>query len=543
MKGRAREGTLADPNRARLFRDLLLLIVISVGILLGASVWLVDDIKRDLAQAHVQSASTLVRDEVRGLLLPVQQQLLILRDGLRSRELSPLDVEALNTQLMPALMHMDQIAGAAYADASGREYFLRREDGRWITRERAATPDPSVEAAARIAQWADAHRVVRSREETTTHDPRTRPWFTGAEQALATAPGTESEPVVSWSAPYRFFWLDEPGVTVSTAWAGAPQLRVLALDITLARILTAVERFQRDGAGEGFLLSGDGSVFTAADAGQADTGFYNADAHPGGAMVFEAIAAWREAGRPKRTPIDFESGGKQWWGGFVPLEPTAGSAWVGVAFPSTGPLNLVQQRWQLFAATAVAIAALAIGIALLVVRRYGERLRELPKLRIDRADPQSELYDLIGRGESTHLEFKSTMRANLRSGKNDKAIELAWLKGVAAFLNSEGGILLLGVADHGEPVGLGPDAFANDDKTQLHFKNLVNQHLGVEAMRLLQFTLFWLEDKQVGVIECEPSAAPIYLRHGNGESFLIRTGPSNTELSISRAFAYIRSRF
>lgn len=136
------------------------------------------------------------------------------------------------------------------------------------------------------------------------------------------------------------------------------------------------------------------------------------------------------------------------------------------------------------------------------------------------------------------------MRLNLRSGKNDKAIELAWLKGVAAFLNGDGGILLLGVDDDGGLLGLTADGFANDDKCLLHFKNLVNQHLGAEAMRHLQLRLFWLDDKQIGVIECEPADAPVYLRQSNsGESFLIRTGPSNSELPISRALSYIKSRF
>jgi len=182
-------------------------------------------------------------------------------------------------------------------------------------------------------------------------------------------------------------------------------------------------------------------------------------------------------------------------------------------------------------------------LALRLVRNYSRQLRDLPKLAISRAEPETDLYDLIGRGEGTHLEFKSTMRTNLHTGKPGKEIELSWLKGVAAFLNTEGGILLMGVADNGEVLGLEADAFANDDKCRLHFKNLINQHLGPEYARFLRFELFQLGERQIAAVECEQADAPTFLRHKQGESFLIRNGPSNIELPISRALGYIRGRF
>lgn len=544
---------LRDPLRRHLFRDLMLLVLIGVAILAIASLLLMRDIERDLAKRRLQSASALVRDEVNGLLLPVQQQLLILRDGILSRALTPADAEALNTELMPALTHMNQIAGAAYADASGQEYLLRRDDDEWLTRELEGLglPDASangVKATAMISRWANAHLRLSVSEEPTERDPRTRPWYQGAEQALrqqsTDAADAEPAPVISWTMPYRFFWLNEPGVTVSTAWPSDPGLRVLALDITLARILDTIDRLNDDGSVRGFLFSRDGGAYgRQSDPKNDSPGFYSAEQQHGGATVFEAIAAWKAASQPEDSPLQFESNGKRWWGGFVPLVPTGGQAWVGVAFPKTSVFTLVRQRWSLFAGISVAIIALGAGLALVVVHRYSRQLHRLPKLRLDRNDLEAELFDLIGRGESAHLEFKSTMRANLRSGKNDKAIELAWLKGLAAFMNTEGGILLLGVADNGEILGLAPDAFANDDKCHLHFKNLVNQHLGAEAMQLLTLSLVWIEDKQIGVIECEQSNTPTFLRQANGESFLIRTGPSNSELPISRALPYIDGHF
>ena len=67
--------------------------------------------------------------------------------------------------------------------------------------------------------------------------------------------------------------------------------------------------------------------------------------------------------------------------------------------------------------------------------------------------------ELIRLGESKTVEFKSTLRWNLREGKKDPTVVThAVLKTIAAFLNTEGGDLLIGVADDGSIVGTEPDA-------------------------------------------------------------------------------------
>jgi hypothetical protein len=73
--------------------------------------------------------------------------------------------------------------------------------------------------------------------------------------------------------------------------------------------------------------------------------------------------------------------------------------------------------------------------------------------------------ELIKRGESKTLEFKSTLRWSLKENrKDDKGVTHAVLKTVAAFLNTEGGDLLIGVADDGSVVGIEHDQLDNDDK-------------------------------------------------------------------------------
>jgi hypothetical protein len=67
------------------------------------------------------------------------------------------------------------------------------------------------------------------------------------------------------------------------------------------------------------------------------------------------------------------------------------------------------------------------------------------------------LEDMIAEGESDELEFKSTLRWDLKEGTVNKKLEDVIIKTVAAFANSDGGSVLIGVDDDGNVLGLDPE--------------------------------------------------------------------------------------
>src|SRR5438094_1893751 len=79
--------------------------------------------------------------------------------------------------------------------------------------------------------------------------------------------------------------------------------------------------------------------------------------------------------------------------------------------------------------------------------------------------PGSHLPELIARGESEKLEFKSSLRWGIPDGGIEKGLERAVLKTIAGFLNGKGGALLIGVADNGTPLGLEGD-YASSEKIE-----------------------------------------------------------------------------
>jgi len=151
--------------------------------------------------------------------------------------------------------------------------------------------------------------------------------------------------------------------------------------------------------------------------------------------------------------------------------------------------------------------------------------------------------ELINEGEGEHVEFKSTLRLNLFTKKFDKEIEHSILKTVAAFLNSEGGTLLIGVNDEGELLGLEADRFPNEDKMLLHFTHMVNERISMQHMSYVDCYIEPIENTRVMRVDVRPSNIPAYLEHGNEEKFYIRTGPSTSNLKISEHYDFVRNRF
>jgi DNA-binding response OmpR family regulator len=157
-------------------------------------------------------------------------------------------------------------------------------------------------------------------------------------------------------------------------------------------------------------------------------------------------------------------------------------------------------------------------------------------------DEWPDVAALIEAGESERLEFKSTLRWNIKAGKPGKEIELAAMKTVVAYLNTDGGVLLVGVSDDGTVLGLGQDDFKSEDRCLLHVNNLLREHVGLEHAQLVRFDLRPCGDEKVLVIECARSEQPVFLRNGKDEIFFVRVGPGSRELNAREVLDYLDQR-
>lgn len=177
-------------------------------------------------------------------------------------------------------------------------------------------------------------------------------------------------------------------------------------------------------------------------------------------------------------------------------------------------------------------------ISLTIVRRLSKRVTNYL-----RSVQQTSTQEIIEQGESEFIEFKSTLRWNLKADMKDKKITHAITKTIAAFLNSDGGILLVGVSDDGEIVGLESDRFENEDKMLLFLTNTIKSHLGTLHLDKIHFHTETLKGKEVLRVDVQAGSDPCYLVTEKFDHFYIRTGPSTTDLRLSKLFDYLNRRF
>jgi len=175
-----------------------------------------------------------------------------------------------------------------------------------------------------------------------------------------------------------------------------------------------------------------------------------------------------------------------------------------------------------------------------VVRFYEDRLRAVTEQLAT-----NSLVSRIKHGETATLEFKSSLRWNIKAQKHDKEIENAVLKTIVAFCNTNGGELLIGVADDKTILGLAMDGFPNDDKFQLHLRNLLLDRIVPSVPGFVEFEMVSIDDKTICHVTCKRSKKEIWLRPDKGapERFYVRLGPSSTELGPREAVDYIRDHF
>ena len=180
-------------------------------------------------------------------------------------------------------------------------------------------------------------------------------------------------------------------------------------------------------------------------------------------------------------------------------------------------------------------------------RAFGETIKNFLFDQYLRAHRNAE--ELIKAGESKTLEFKSTLRWSLKDNRqDDKGVTHAVLKTVAAFLNTEGGDLLIGVADDGTIVGVEKDQLETDDKFMRHLAQVVRNGLGDRAGTCIDPKTQIVQERTVCVVSCQRSPEPVFLKWKGVEAtpegdFFVRSGPGTVKLPPDSSREYIRTRF
>lgn len=175
------------------------------------------------------------------------------------------------------------------------------------------------------------------------------------------------------------------------------------------------------------------------------------------------------------------------------------------------------------------------------------KLQKLLDMDIEYIMPNGrKILELSNMPESKTLEFKSSFNYDIRENCQQKALKKECTKTIAAFLNAEGGILLVGVADDGEILGLKKDlyyAMGNADEFVLNFKETVKNSIGGGFFNNVSWHLEKVGgDKKVLLVEVKVASSPCW--HYK-DDFYVRNNASSDKLSAqyNNIDNYIYHRF
>ena len=495
---------------------------------------------------HAKMAAVVVHQSVQAthtitqFLTPVVTILETMRQWSHLGRLDIKNAPHLTTGLIPLIdhPHLKHIAALTIADNQGEAYLLLRDPkspDHWITRVTGTGADKKQ---ASFKRW-NKYAIVRQWSENTVFDPRERPWYTNV---IKDGAGEG----IHWTEPYLFFTLQKLGITASVK---APSkntgdtFQVIGSDILVDDLKKLISHLAIGNDGKIFIVTEHLEISDLSElikSGKSSQ--MSAGNEPATALIPVMLQKHQDNAIQEKQAFRFKHNGKYWWGCISSSAAGKRMIRAGVIIAEH---QVKTETWQsrynlLFSSLAV----LTIGVILLILLLATHK-RRLDRItaRIRYVDASEEaLSKVIAEGESDTLEFKSTLRQNLKSGKPGKEIEIASLKTVAAFMNSDGGALLVGVEDSGNILGIEADGFQNEDRMLLHFNNLIKQHIGLEFAGCLFFDLRSMGTKKILVIDCERSDEPVFLKNKGGEDFYIRVGPGSRKLSTSEVIEYLKTR-
>jgi len=155
------------------------------------------------------------------------------------------------------------------------------------------------------------------------------------------------------------------------------------------------------------------------------------------------------------------------------------------------------------------------------------------------------IAELIGLGESYALEFKSTLQWDVVHGQQNNALRQSVLKSIAAFMNSEGGTLVIGVEDDGNVLGLDRDLKlikGSLDRFEQLLVSLISDKMGVGYAHFFKIRFEPVDDKQVCVVDLEPARDPVFVQTDKGTQFFVRVGNTTRSLDGEEQHDYLEAR-
>lgn len=181
------------------------------------------------------------------------------------------------------------------------------------------------------------------------------------------------------------------------------------------------------------------------------------------------------------------------------------------------------------------------------------RINELIRWPLPEPPPPQDCREAIRAGEGSTIEFKASMLHDLETGQRNPDLGKSILKTIAAFMNTGGGVIYVGVTDDGEVRGIEPDyklagKHGSWDGWSQVLSNMINKIVMPVPFSYVSYDRVELEDasgstRDIAKITVLPAQSPAWIKVGNSPELFVRQGPTSKPLDTMNAAAHIRKRF
>ena len=184
--------------------------------------------------------------------------------------------------------------------------------------------------------------------------------------------------------------------------------------------------------------------------------------------------------------------------------------------------------------------------------KYADIKEPVKAIAESRETEEEKWLSIINQGENKKVEFKSTLRFCLNQKSPQAYVEHSAIKNIAAFLNTEGGTLLIGVEDNGNIIGLDNDfnTFKGTNKKDeflKHFDNLTQKYFGNHLPNHFDIEFPVVKGKTIGAIHVKEQATePVILKNpekNNKEEFYVRRHASAVTLTMFEFLNYAKEHW
>ncbi len=156
---------------------------------------------------------------------------------------------------------------------------------------------------------------------------------------------------------------------------------------------------------------------------------------------------------------------------------------------------------------------------------------------------EKQVEKLIKCGEGDYIEFKETFSVDIKGKMPEKEIQHECLKTIAAFLNTNGGHLFIGISDKEEIKGLERDYEISSNRKdkdgfQQKLINSIKSKIGIDEMQYIKIDIVKYKEKDICIVKVLKSEKPAFI--GNDE-FYIRTGNTSQKLTNKETANYVRN--